>query len=119
MVCRNEWTFKIKDFPLRFFRYDFQHPLLYPLRTPSSNMGYESSFSNKHRKAYEYVKHNNLSKAFSTIVNTQPSVVPSEASFEKMQSKFPADSLMFADDLNFQADLLNFEQEEEILVDAG
>ena len=27
LVCKNEWPFKIGDFPLRFFRYDFQdHP---------------------------------------------------------------------------------------------
>jgi hypothetical protein len=73
-----------------------------------------------HRKSYELIKCGNISKAMSFLENSLPLVAPTEEAFNKLESKFPTDKLLYYEDQALLNQLKTFESsEEQVLIQAS
>jgi hypothetical protein len=113
LVLEDNWSFKLSTIPSRKVGPNRRRNTGGPTLNHHSFADDQSKFSAKDLRVYELCQYPELSKAYSTLVDTNSPVTPGPEAFAKLQSKHPQDNLLYGGDAATFNSISGFEVPEE------
>jgi hypothetical protein len=99
LVLEDNWSFKLSDFCSKTTVYTRRSHIEAPTRDYQASADDTGKFTKKHLRVYKLCQDPELSKAYSTLTDTNSPVTPSLESLEKLQSKHPQNALLHDGDM--------------------